>query len=343
MVSGTTGTAIMSVSSIQDRGLIDFNDARYPIYHASNTLGAYDGSTSATGPSWGDNTFVHKVAGSWSSATGKFRWVMDGGTAATANFDGDMDIGSTIYFGRRGSGTASAIGGHLKGVYLYNRVLSDAEKQILTGKCHTDYVSVAPDGVSCPSYPSNSITCWGDSLTAAEDVGYPQWLNWEFGNSRMVVNQGVSSETSTDVLARINATTNHRSSVAVFWMGNNNYSDPDTVLADIASAVFTLSTSRYVILGLVNGDYADRVAGQPGYDNIVAINTALAASYPDNYVDIRSYLIDNYDPTNATDVNDHDVKDCLPSSIRVDEIHLTEYGYSLVARRVRQFIKAKGW
>ena len=49
------------------------------------------------------------------------------------------------------------------------------------------------------------------------------------------------------------------------------------------------------------------------------LNSALAATYPNNYFDIRSYLVSQYDPTNPLDVLDHE-NDVWPASLRAHNL-----------------------
>jgi len=57
---------------------------------------------------------------------------------------------------------------------------------------------------------------------------------------------------------------------------------------------------------------------------------------------VRDFLVNQYDRSNAQDVQDFQ-NDVVPSSLRFDEIHLNNQGSVLVATRIRDFIDAKGW
>jgi hypothetical protein len=72
------------------------------------------------------------------------------------------------------------------------------------------------------------------------------------------------------------------------------------------------------------------------------LNADLQALYPDNYLDVRSWLIAHYDPNNSQDVADL-ANDVPPSSLRYDDIHLRNEGSVLVAQRLKAFIDTKGW
>jgi len=96
------------------------------------------------------------------------------------------------------------------------------------------------------------------------------------------------------------------------------------------------------VLGVVNKAPPAESKGAPVYELIVNLNNELAQLYPQNYIDIRAWLVSHYDPNNAQDVIDHE-NDVPPSSLRHDEIHLENEGSVLVAERVKQFIDEKGW
>lgn len=69
---------------------------------------------------------------------------------------------------------------------------------------------------------------------------------------------------------------------------------------------------------------------------------ALKAAYPDSFLDVREVIVSADNPSLPQDVLDH-TGDTTPTSLRVDEIHLTDEGNRIVTRTVSQFIKAKGW
>lgn len=167
---------------------------------------------------------------------------------------------------------------------------------------------------------------------------YNDWLT-QLGllSGRAWYNGGVGGETSTQIAARETIDTTHQAWPTIIWAGNNNYSDPPTVESDVASMVAHLGHSNYLVLSLLNGDYPDRYIGQSGYIDIISINDSFAASYGNHYIDLRTYLVSQYDPNNAQDVIDHS-NDIIPSSLRSDQIHLNDAGYLLVAKKLNESI-----
>lgn len=180
-----------------------------------------------------------------------------------------------------------------------------------------------------------AIAAWGDSLTAGSgSTLYHDWLT-QLGllAGRGGYNGGIGGQTSTQIAARETVDTAHRSWPTIIWAGDNNYNDPPTVEADVASMVSHLGHHNYLVLSLLNGDYPDRYIGQPGYNDIVSINDSFSAAYGSHYVDLRTYLVSKYDPNNPQDVIDHG-NDIIPSSLRSDQIHLNDAGYLLVAKYI---------
>ncbi|HYF43664.1 MAG TPA: hypothetical protein VEA35_14650, partial [Ramlibacter sp.] len=72
------------------------------------------------------------------------------------------------------------------------------------------------------------------------------------------------------------------------------------------------------------------------------LNSELAALYPRNYLDIRSFMVAQYDPNNAQHRAEFE-QDLPSSSLRFDLIHLTYYGSDLLAKWLKQQLAARGW
>lgn len=187
---------------------------------------------------------------------------------------------------------------------------------------------------------SSDIAIWGDSLTPAVvnnlRLLYP---------SREIYNGGITAQTSVQIAARQLADTSGRNAwVNVFWYGHNNVTAPDQIKADIAASVAALApgNSRFVVLSVLNQGKPNELRGAPGYATIIQLNNELAATYPQNYLDIRAYLISQANPASGQDMLDVQ-NDVIPSSLRFDEIHLNNDGSVHVARRLKEFIDAKGW
>jgi len=131
------------------------------------------------------------------------------------------------------------------------------------------------------------------------------------------------------------------SSVVVIWAGRGNASAVDQVKADITAMVNSLGGNpNFIVLTVLNGEYgATEYSGGTLYANIIAINNWIVATYPNNSIDIRSYLVSQYNASVPQDVIDFG-HDLVPSSLRYDSLHLNAAGNLLVAQKVSAFIKA---
>jgi hypothetical protein len=211
---------------------------------------------------------------------------------------------------------------------------------------------VACSGATDIGFSTRNITAWGDSLTEGQPFScaeaYPAHLAALLPD-RVVLNEGAGGETSSQILARMRADTSHRHDISVIWMGRNNYADESQVESDVAAAIKSLGTNRFIVLSILNGDFDGYEAkGAPGYQMIMEINRQFLFRYPANFLDIRAYLVSRYDPSNSEDVENHR-DDIPPASLRahwnggIDALHLSPEGNAKVAGRVAQFITEKGW
>ena len=183
------------------------------------------------------------------------------------------------------------------------------------------------------------FTAWGDSLTAGSGgTPYPtQLATLRLGDT--INNRGVGGETSTQILTRFLAEPARWGDFTIIWAGRNNvYTAPAVVQADIATMVSKLTTSNYLVLSVLNGNYGgyDSVGGA-GYNLITGLNADLAATYGSKYIDIRRILVDSYNPSLPQDVSDF-ARDITPTSLRADNIHLNTAGYGIVASTVNTAI-----
>jgi hypothetical protein len=123
----------------------------------------------------------------------------------------------------------------------------------------------------------------------------------------------------------------------LIWVGRNDASAISRVESNIDSMIARLPTPKhFLILSVLNG--RGESIGTGAYRNIVAINVHEAAEYPNNFLDVRSYLVTLYDPANANDLADHHA-DIPPSTLRYDNIHLNAAGYTLVAKCIYSWLQ----
>jgi lysophospholipase L1-like esterase len=205
----------------------------------------------------------------------------------------------------------------------------------------------AAAGTAAPQLSGN-IAAWGDSHTSGlpdrPDVpGFAVKLR-ALATGRQVFDGGVAGQTSTQIADRQVQDTAHDDWVTVLWYGGNNETQADRIKADLARSIASLApgNDRFIVMAVVNSSAPWERRGTPDYQTIVQLDADLAAAYPQNFLDIRSFLVSQFDPNSAIDVADH-ADDIPPTSLRADGVHLNHAGYEAVARRVWAFIQAKGW
>ena len=162
---------------------------------------------------------------------------------------------------------------------------------------------------------------------------------------REIFNGGAGGETSTQIATRMLAdTAGHNTWINVFWYGQNNNTEPAKIKSDIAASVSNLApgNTRFVVLSVVNKAIPEESRGGPIYAMIVQLNNELAALYPQNYMDIRTVLVNQYDPANPQEAADFQ-NDVPPSSLRGDVIHLSVAGWVFVASKLKEYFGARGW
>lgn len=137
-------------------------------------------------------------------------------------------------------------------------------------------------------------------------------------------------------------TEQYRGDTSVLWLGRNNYPAVDQVVADVAACVAHLASDRFLVLSILNGTYPGEESGGLGLGYILDINGRLAAAYGERYVDVRTVLVDAYDPSSPGDVQNH-ADDVPPASLRHDTIHLNWAGTVIVAEAVAARLDAFGW
>lgn len=177
------------------------------------------------------------------------------------------------------------------------------------------------------------IYAWGDSLTAGSG-GTPFPTTLGLLTNFVVTNKGIGGETSTQIKDRLVADVANYSKSVIIWAGRNNYTDPATVKADIATMISTIGHTRYLVVGVINGEYASEYSGGVNHTIITQLNSDLATLYGDKYVEIREYLV-SLQNGSAQDLIDfgHDI---VPLSLRSDNIHLNTTGYTRVAEFLNQ-------
>ena len=116
--------------------------------------------------------------------------------------------------------------------------------------------------------------------------------------------------------------TPYQSYLPIFWEGRNNLFTttagpwgPGQVQSDIAAQVAALPSGlNYLVLPVLNQNYAGERKGTANYAAIISFNNSLAATYGTHFLDVRSLLVNAYNPASPVDVTDHSY-DMPPTSL----------------------------
>ena len=180
---------------------------------------------------------------------------------------------------------------------------------------------------------SKKIVCWGNSLTKSISGATAFPVQLSFAMNKETLNKGVGGENSTQIMNRFLVDTALWKFPTIIWSGRNNYSDTTTVKANIKRMVDSLNHDNYLVLSIINGEYTSEYKEATNYLKLTALNIALAKEYGNHFVDVRTPLVAAYDPDIAQDVIDYS-HDIVPSSLRLDLIHLTTTGYAIVVEEI---------
>lgn len=156
---------------------------------------------------------------------------------------------------------------------------------------------------------STAISIWGDSLTQGNVDGlgdnYPSDL--QAYTTRIAHNYGIGGQTSAQILTRFQNNPNSYNDYTVIWAGRNDISNSvptATIEANLTSMVTLLpSGGRYVLMTILPRQ--DEPTGSTNANNIATVNSYITSTYTSNYLDIRSLLIADYNPSDGGDTLNH--------------------------------------
>ena len=120
--------------------------------------------------------------------------------------------------------------------------------------------------------------------------------------------------------------------VIVLFTGTNDKPDPQSIydIIDLQRSILNAAKcSKYIVVGLTYND---------GIKDIEAVNSILANEYGDNFLDLRTYLMNygledaNIHPT-STDMIDMSKGD-IPSSLMRDYVHGNQHYHRLLANQI---------
>lgn len=218
-----------------------------------------------------------------------------------------------------------AIYGTVRSITIYNTALTQAQLEAATNLVNT--------------------VAWGDSLTYgtgsySPGVNYGYVTNLERLAALAIVDKGVGGETSSQIATRQLADTIFVNDNAIFEAGRNNIGNtPASIVANFQSMInhLTVGNSRYVVVSIINAtaeNSAASGANLTNYNNILAINAALAAAFPGHYLDWRAALV-----TASGGANDAPAATFMYNG----SVHPNDAGYQVLATALKTFGYQNNW
>lgn len=116
--------------------------------------------------------------------------------------------------------------------------------------------------------------------------------------------------------------TPYKNFLPVFWEGRNNLIQttagpwgPTQILSDIAAQVASVPRGvNYLVLSVLNENTPPERKGGTIYSTLIGLNNSLSTTYGAHYLDVRSILVNSYNPSLPTDVSDYE-NDMPPTSL----------------------------
>lgn len=141
----------------------------------------------------------------------------------------------------------------------------------------------------------------------------------------------------------------NRSNPVIIWAGRNDSKKGEEIYKTrdhIESMIDYLNPAdgmkKFLVLSVCNGSSKHESKGSRHYNEILELNKLLKKSFGDHFVDVRSYLINDamkeleLEPTQE-DLNEINA-DCIPKSLRSDDVHLNDNGNKAIAKYLSKII-----
>jgi lysophospholipase L1-like esterase len=134
--------------------------------------------------------------------------------------------------------------------------------------------------------------------------------------------------------------------IHIIRLGQNDGYDQTQVMPALAAIVNNLKSLNIRYLIISETGKSTEILGSAAHTTMLNCNAAMQSAYPNEYVELRNYLVSQYNPTIPQDVTDHS-NDVIPSSLRVDDTHNNNAGYDLTEQYIATIspnsLAAKGW
>lgn len=161
-------------------------------------------------------------------------------------------------------------------------------------------------------------------------MGNISYSNEKYYFSRESLGEESLVESNTQVIT--DGLKNYRDDLMIIWAGTNDTPSIATiqnVIDNIDSMIEYSTNPNYIVIGLTSKSYMPEVE---------EVNKILAEKYGEHFLDIRKYILENGLSDAgivATEQDEIDVNNGeIPSSLRADNVHFNDYGYTIVAEQV---------
>ena len=180
--------------------------------------------------------------------------------------------------------------------------------------------------VNIDPYPA--VFCMGDSMTAG---GYPQYLQTNLGIGWIVNNEGISGNTTTQMLARFTADIINQGNVSycIIWGGINDVNEgvsAATIESNLQSMYTAAHNAGMMVVALNISPFKTASWWTPGYQAVAdAVNIWIASTSVNVNYKINDFSV-LVDPNNADQL--------LPAYDSGDGEHPNAAGYTAVASAI---------
>lgn len=239
-----------------------------------------------------------------------------------------FSAGSNVTYNPLTGTISSTGGGGSSNTTTSNRFTGNGNTTPLDVASSTDYQILA--AIKLRGYGDSMTYGTGGTSTDQDPGGIPYLAHLQAATGFDYYNYGNPGESSTQIKDRLVADSAKKALPTIIWAGTNDINSPATVKANIATMVAALGHTRYIIIGLLGQNSSTYYSGTGSYNNLVALNSDLAATYGGRFLDIRPSFIAAYNPSLPGDVTAH-TNDVWPPSLGSDPTHLNDAGYRLVS------------
>jgi len=175
-------------------------------------------------------------------------------------------------------------------------------------------------------------------------------IHYEFERTK----NGTIKEVMDTCIVQFKDALENRSNPVIIWAGRNDpkkgneiYKTRDNIQSMLDYLMPEDGKKKFLILSVCNGSSKKESKGSNPYNEIMALNQLLKESFGEGYIDIRSYLVNDAMRKLGLEPTEDDLKeikaDCIPKSLRSDEVHLNDNGNRAIAIYLAEIIQKRGY